>query len=171
MKRAVLLLLAFVVVLTAAAGSVTIARANPVIEDIGTFRRVTWKWQRLMGVPQTRTWRHDRWAKQEYRVWIRHLWRKRASRAWRRAQNPPHESAWQCIHRHEGAWDDPNAPYYGGLQMDLSFQQAYGADLLRRKGTADNWTPIEQMWVAERALKAGRGFYPWPNTARACGLL
>jgi hypothetical protein len=27
------------------------------------------------------------------------------------------------------------------------------------------------MWVAERALRAGRGFYPWPNTARMCGLI
>ena len=62
-------------------------------------------------------------------------------------------------------------PYYGGLQMDISFQRMYGRDLLRRKGTAENWTPVEQMWVAERALRAGRGFYPWPNTARYCGLL
>ena len=34
---------------------------------------------------------------------------------------------------------------------------------------ADHWTPIEQMWVAERAYRSGRGFYPWPNTARYCG--
>jgi len=27
------------------------------------------------------------------------------------------------------------------------------------------------MWVAERAHRAGRGFTPWPNTARSCGLL
>ena len=27
---------------------------------------------------------------------------------------------WLCIHRFEGAWNDPNAPYYGGLQMDIS---------------------------------------------------
>ena len=55
--------------------------------------------------------------------------------------------------------------------MDIGFQQRYGADLLREKGTADNWTPVEQMWVAERAYRAGRGFYPWPNTARYCGLM
>jgi hypothetical protein len=61
--------------------------------------------------------------------------------------------------------------YYGGLQMDLSFQRLYGGHLLRRKGTADKWTRLEQMWVAERALRSGRGFFPWPNTARACGLL
>jgi len=27
------------------------------------------------------------------------------------------------------------------------------------------------MWAAERAHRAGRGFYPWPNTARYCGLI
>jgi hypothetical protein len=57
------------------------------------------------------------------------------------------------------------------LQMDMGFQQAYGAALLRRKGTADHWSPLEQIWVAERAYRSGRGFYPWPNTARWCGLL
>ena len=55
--------------------------------------------------------------------------------------------------------------------MDIAFQRAYGADLVRRKGTANNWSPLEQMWVAERAYRSGRGFYPWPNTARACGLI
>ena len=55
--------------------------------------------------------------------------------------------------------------------MDLEFQQTYGARLLRRKGTADHWTPLEQIWTAERAHQSGRGFYPWPNTARYCGLI
>jgi hypothetical protein len=55
--------------------------------------------------------------------------------------------------------------------MNLHFQRLYGRFLLRRKGTANRWSPLEQMWVAERALRAGRGFWPWPNTARGCGLL
>jgi hypothetical protein len=76
-----------------------------------------------------------------------------------------------CIHGHEGAWDDPNAPYYGGLQMDWSFQRSYGPWLLRTKGTADRWTPMEQVRVAWRAFRSGRGWYPWPNTARYCGLI
>lgn len=84
---------------------------------------------------------------------------------------PPHYRAWKCIHKYEGAWNDPNPPYWGGLQMDMSFQRAYGAALLRRKGTADHWTPLEQMWVAEKAYRSGRGFYPWPTTARICGLI
>ena len=80
-------------------------------------------------------------------------------------------SAFQCIHAHEGAWyANTGNGYYGGLQMDIDFQRAYGAELLRSKGTADNWTPAEQISVAIVA-HASRGFQPWPNTARMCGLL
>lgn len=75
-----------------------------------------------------------------------------------------------CIHRFEGAWDDSHAPYYGGMQMDLDFQRSYGRRLLERKGTADNWTPHEQLHVAHRGYLA-RGWHPWPKTARKCGLL
>lgn len=82
----------------------------------------------------------------------------------------PHRKQWKCIHGFEGAWNDPNSPYYGGLQMDLGFQDTYGRYFLRLKGTADHWTPLEQMLVAEIAFKT-RGFYPWPNTARYCHLI
>ena len=102
---------------------------------------------------------------------MRDLWHRRALRAYRKAVRPPHHSAWLCIHRSEGAWNDPTPPYYGGLQMDIGFQRTYGRDLLRHKGTANHWTPLEQMWVAERAHRSGRGYYPWPNTARSCGLI
>lgn len=85
---------------------------------------------------------------------------------------PPHYNQWLCIHSNEGAWDaNTGNGFYGGLQMDWSFMRTYGPAYLRTKGTADNWTPLEQMWVAERAYSSGRGFGPWPNTARACGLL
>jgi hypothetical protein len=98
-------------------------------------------------------------------------WRRLARVVLRRAAHPPYESAWQCIHRYEGAWRDGSGPYYGGLQMDITFQRRYGGYLLQTKGTADHWTPLEQMWVAARAQRSGRGFFPWPNTARYCGLL
>jgi len=98
------------------------------------------------------------------------LWNRRAAAARRAARNPPHRREWLCIHRYEAKWTDDGGPYYGGLQMDLEFQATYGRDLLRRKGTAQHWTPLEQMWVAERAYRT-RGFWPWPNTARFCGLL
>jgi hypothetical protein len=99
------------------------------------------------------------------------VWSGRLVRARKAYHRPPHRSAWMCIHHFEGAWTDSGAPYYGGLQMDWAFMSAYGTRFLRLKGPAGNWTPIEQMWVAERAYRAGRGFYPWPNTARMCGLI
>ena len=81
------------------------------------------------------------------------------------------ERGFRCVHGFEGPWDDPNAPYYGGLQMDLDFQRGYGPEFLRAFGTADQWPRSVQVAVAIRAYLAGRGFYPWPNTARACGLI
>jgi hypothetical protein len=98
-------------------------------------------------------------------------WRRRARQLERRVANPPYEAAFRCIHRYEGSWGDRGGPYYGGLQMDITFQRHYGGYLLSTKGTADRWTPTEQMWVAAHAVRSGRGFHPWPNTARACGLL
>jgi hypothetical protein len=85
--------------------------------------------------------------------------------------------AWVCIHDHEGAWNDTGDPYWGGLQMDRGFMRAYGADLIRLHagegvgglGLADAWTEAEQIIVAERAY-ATRGFAPWPNTRRPCGV-
>ena len=142
------------------------------LSRIARHRRETWRWQQLMGKPRTPASKSvQRSRDPDYREWALRLWKKRAVQARRQAQNPPRERAWLCIQRHEGSWRDPGAPYYGGLQMDLGFQRTYGADLLRRKGTSNNWSPLEQMWVAERAYRSGRGFYPWPNTARYCGLL
>jgi hypothetical protein len=82
----------------------------------------------------------------------------------------PHLPQWLCIHKYEGAWNDPGSPYYGGLQMDIGFQQHFAPELLSKKGTANHWTPAEQMMVAERAYRES-GFSRWPNTARYCGLL
>ena len=134
---------------------------------IDRYRKKVWHWQRVMGSPVTRKLPHPP-VELTKRV---HAWQGVAKRTWVRAKHPPHAAAWRCLQRYEGSWVDSGAPYYGGLQMDLGFQQRYGAYLLRKKGTANHWTPLEQMWVAERALRAGRGFYPWPNTARVCGLL
>ena len=54
--------------------------------------------------------------------------------------------------------------------MDIGFQQTYAPGLYRAKGTADHWTAEQQIRAAGRAV-ASRGFTPWPNTARMCGLL
>ncbi len=96
-------------------------------------------------------------------------WHERAVKARQVATHPPHLRAWYCIHHREGAWNDPNAPYWGGLQMDMNFQQAYGPWLLKHKGTADHWTPLEQIWAGVRAWKV-RGFEPWSTSAHACGV-
>jgi hypothetical protein len=82
------------------------------------------------------------------------------------------QGAFLCIHRFEGAWNaNTGNGYYGGLQMDRSFQSRYGGDYMVRWGTADNWPAWAQLQAAVRAYRSGRGFWPWPNTARACGLI
>lgn len=101
---------------------------------------------------------------------LANAWRQREHGVWLRANHPPGLNAWLCIHHYEGSWTDSGSPYWGGLQMDLSFQETYGGWLLRHKGTADHWSPLEQIWVAVRASHT-RGFSPWPNTARYCGML
>jgi len=146
------------------------AEGARLLRKIGERRRKTWHWQELMGRRHTPN-SVDPAPNLTYRRWVLRLWTQRELHARRKAQHPPHLAAWLCIHRYEGAWADPNPPYFGGLQMDLGFQRTYAPELVRRKGTADKWTPLEQIWVAERAYRSGRGFYPWPNTARYCGLL
>ena len=75
-----------------------------------------------------------------------------------------------CIHQYEGSWTaNTGNGYYGGLQMDVPFQRTYGARLYSLKGTANLWTPAEQIAVAIVAY-ASRGFGPWPNTRKPCGL-
>jgi hypothetical protein len=147
------------------------------LEEIDEFRIETWRWQSLMSKPRTLSTFSEREVDSDaYLAWVRDLWQDRARTAERQAENPPHRDAWLCINRYErhpsqGWATRTGNGYYGGLQMDIQFQREYAPELLRRKGTADNWTPVEQMWVAERAHRSGRGFYPWPNTARYCGLI
>jgi len=81
------------------------------------------------------------------------------------------ERAFLCIHSKEGPWTIHNPPYDGGLQMDSSFQNSYGDWAIRAFGSAGNWPISVQLAVAIRAYYSGRGFHPWPNTAKACGLL
>ena len=79
--------------------------------------------------------------------------------------------AFLCIHRLEGDWtSNTGNGYYGGLQMDRRFMVTYGGEFVGRWGTADNWPVWAQLEAAARAYPA-RGFSPWPNTARACGLI
>jgi hypothetical protein len=146
------------------------------IRLIDRYRKETWRWQKLMRRTRTPSNSAGQSPAPAYRAWLLRLWKQRAARARREAHDPPRRTAWLCIYRHErhprmGWRTRTGNGLFGGLQMDLSFQRTYGADLLRFKGTAERWTAIEQIWVAERAYRSGRGFYPWPNTARSCGLI
>jgi hypothetical protein len=86
----------------------------------------------------------------------------------------PWSAAWlsdaTCVHGHEGSWRDPNAPYWGGMQADLSFQRTYFLAAFLKWGTADRWPIRAQLLMAFRGWLS-RGWYPWPLTARRCGLI
>jgi hypothetical protein len=120
------------------------------------FRDITRRWRLLMRLPGPtlllpQTPFGSLLAK---RRWVAHRWYGKAMRARELGHHPPHKPEWRCIHGYEAPWTDPGARYYGGLQMDIAFQRTYALGLLRRKGTANRWTPLEQMWVAERAHRA-----------------
>ena len=136
-------------------------------------RVTTWACERSLRVVPVSGYPDPKWMLplEQRRLQTLKYWRRRqaaCSKSLRLVGNPRH---WLCIQGYEGRWNDPGAPYYGGLQMNYGFMATYGRELLRRKGTADHWTPLEQMIVAERARRSGRGYYPWPNTARWCGLI
>lgn len=139
---------------TSSTSTAKAARANH-------LRQTARTWEAVIGLPVAQT----------RRPAALRFWRKRLRAVLRVAQAPPHKSGWLCIHRFEGSWSDSGDPYWGGLQMDQGFMKTYAPKALLRRGWANRWTPLEQMWVAERAHRSGRGYGPWPNTARYCGLL
>ena len=147
------------------------------LAEIAKVRRETWRWERLMRIRLTSARRvAERTNERDHRLLILKGWKQLAAKRRRQAQRPPFRNAWLCIYRHErhsrmGWATSTGNGFFGGLQMDMAFQRKYGADLFRRKGTANRWTALEQIWVAVRAYRSGRGFYPWPNTARYCGLI
>jgi transglycosylase-like protein len=126
-------------------------------------------WHARMGatvrVPSTRSAGCPRYLAARWRERARTA--RRTSERWLRATY----EKWRCIHEHEGAWNSNTGNgYYGGLQMDATFYWTYGPEFARRWGHAGNWPVWAQLIAAERAYLT-RGFGPWPNTARYCGLL
>lgn len=119
-------------------------------------------------------WRAERTRSRAFRRWILSSWRDHVRHAEHSWQASPVRANLLCIHGGEGAWNaiSHSVPtYYGGLQMDRTFQAAYGAEFyLGGRVTADHWTPLEQLTAGARAVRV-RGYTPWPNTGRACGLL
>jgi hypothetical protein len=143
-------------------------------EKIHYLKRQKWHdnsiirwWHNHRELAGTETTKDVKWAKQSLRIVQRNLHALLTPVV---SASSGVISALLCIHRYEGSWDDPNPPYWGGLQMDLTFQQTYGNYYLRHLGTADHWPIAVQLQVAARAV-ASRGYSPWPNTARDCGLL
>ena len=141
-------------------------------------KRVTLKLRRIYPGSVTRTFAsaHGRNGNATLRLWQKRL-AAAALQALRHGRAKPTvpsflQSAFLCIHHYEGSWTaNTGNGYYGGLQMDVAFQSRYGGEYLSRWGTADNWPVWAQIHAAARAYQSGRGFYPWPNTARACGLI
>ena len=156
------------------------------------YQQTAWSLEKLMDRPLSRVGRQLSSSGLQSLVMAAKTWQRIDRRTWVRYRHPPHLSDWLCIQSGikggrwsptldylgggyrvgsgEGSWTDHGPTYDGGLQMDRKFQERYGAQLLNSKGTADKWTGFEQIWTAVNAYRT-RGFTPWPNTARDCGLL
>ena len=77
-------------------------------------------------------------------------------------------TAFQCIHSYEGSWTaNTGNGYRGGLQFGSREWRLYGG---RYAASADQASPSEQI-AAGITYHAVAGFYPWPNSARMCGLI
>jgi hypothetical protein len=156
--------------LAAATGSSTGATTSartPHVDPVLTrrLRATARRWETVTGRP------HARFPGLFASPRALRFWRRRARRVLLLAARPPHKPGWLCIHRFEGSWSDRGDPYWGGLQMGHGFMRTYAPRLLLRRGLANRWTALEQMWVAERAHRSGRGYSPWANAARSCGLI
>ena len=144
-----------------------VAELNRTLNGIHAKRDETWRWQDVMSASHVRYGGYaERSHNLRYTKSVLALWKNRAWQVRRQAQNPPRLTDWMCIHRYEGSWADPNAPVLRRAADGPELHARLRRRLLHRKGTADHWTSLEQIWVAERAYRSGRGFYPWPNTAR-----
>lgn len=162
----------FIAVTVAASTAQANSKRSEIRSKTDTLISHTWYMQNVIGTPLAPTNRSYRYERSiPYLRWVRIHWRVIHRQVSKIFHNPPHFGEFLCIHRLEGAWNsDTGNGYYGGLQMDLGFQRSYGGFLVKLKGTADRWTPLEQIWVAEKATRT-RGFGPWPNTAAYCGLI
>ena len=143
---------------------------NSLVTYIVTMRRQTWKAQDRAGVHRWPTRYLERHASERFLNYLARMWRQRLRTVPApQPQLPAHYRDWLCIHRYEASWADDGAPYWGGLQFGYNEWRTYG-EPYTHVATANLASPLEQMWAAERYYDVS-GFSPWPNTARACGLL
>lgn len=155
------------------------------VKGVYYYRGVTRFYEKKLGIkPSKSNFNASKVRSCRYTLWVAHHWHHRAVRAKHMYVEHLKElqrqqvalgsltSDWACIHRYEGAWNaNTGNGYYGGLQMNIAFQTLYGGEFLKRWGTANNWPVWAQVTAANRAKNSGRGYYPWPNTAHACGLI
>lgn len=86
------------------------------------------------------------------------------ARQWAESSGPA------CISSNEGGvTTNTGNGYYGKWQADLDFQGDYGSEFVSRWGVASNWPEWAQDIMAYRAYQS-RGYGPWPNTRRYCGV-
>ncbi len=148
-----------------------VAADAPILHKIHRQRNLTWHYQRAFG-NCCRPYHHtaDRSRSLAYRAWVLSFWQGRLRHAQARWQADPVRAALLCIHSGEGPWNAATGNgYYGGLQMDVPFQLAYAPYTYRAKGTADKWTPLEQLTAGAKAVRV-RGYSPWPQTRIPCGV-
>ena len=69
-----------------------------------------------------------------------------------------------CVHRHEAAWNDPDPPYYGGMQFLLSTWHRAGGH-----GYPNLASPREQLYRAWRIWRMNGGAWnEWPTYRTYC---
>jgi hypothetical protein len=157
----------------AARQHVSTAQLHRLRGGVAWQRTTAWRSQDRAYEARTRTVYAERHTRSPaYIRWIAQHWKhiraEANAKAARLARLIPHRGLWLCIHRGEGAWNDPNAPFYGGLQMTSPW--GTGVYYVER---ADWLSPWEQMRKAELGYIASghsiswlRG--QWPNTSPPC---
>lgn len=151
--------------------------------QIQQARERVWKCQESLGLPRSPV-SKSKPVGPLYRLWVLNKWvglgdgvchavrqlqsvnytEIREARAWARSPGPA------CVSSKEGGvTSNTGNGYYGKWQADPSFQRAYGPEYVARWGYAHNWPAYAQDVMAYRGWKS-RGWGPWPNTSRMCGL-
>ena len=89
----------------------------------------------------------------------------------------PNYKLWLSVNQNECSktWNcNTGNGYYGGLQMDVSFERTYNWTAYKLWGNANKWPKNSQMLAADRAYNGyhgagARGLTPWPSSRREFG--
>ena len=170
--------LALSLVFAPAHGADAASTRTAMIAEIDELRRATWHWQKLMGKPRTPTKYEERRTRDDdYRRWVREplaaTRTDRPSAAPRIRPTAPTGSASTATSaiRTRAGVRAPGTGTTAGCRWTSPSSAPTDASCCAARAPQTAGAAVEQMWVAERAYRSGRGFYPWPNTARSCGLI